>query len=231
MFILKWVGSHEHIIIFRKPLLLPQTCIYATHFKAALRNSFTKLEDCERVWIVEIIRSNYALWALSSEGGNTDQPTAALYNGPAPHHRIEDRRLEGIPIHKIIKLIPNINEIKMKPLHNGFKSQCQFHEICSVKGKVWVHPYLCQSDTVEVTAWRRRCWIPDTTTPLILDMDGRAASGDAGQWWHGVREVWSVDTSLIVFETRSRSRQGSSINYRVSSAASTGPRLDNGVSI
>ena len=104
MFILKWVGSHERIIIFRKPLLLPQTCIYATHFKAALRNSFTKLEDCERVWIVEIIRSNYALWALSSEPENTDQPTAALYNGPAPHHRIEDRRLEGI--HMIIKLMP-----------------------------------------------------------------------------------------------------------------------------
>ena len=53
----------------------------------------------------------------------------------------------------IIKFIPNtLNEIKMKPLHNGFKSQCQFYEICSVKGKVWVHPYLCQSDTKEVTA-------------------------------------------------------------------------------
>ena len=95
-----------------------------------------------------------------------------------PLRTIEDRRLEGI--HMIIKLIPNINEIKMKPLHNGFKSQCQFHEICSVKGKVWVHPYLCQSDTVEVTAWRRRCWIPDTT--------------DTGYGWESC--VWRCGTMV-----------------------------------
>ena len=57
----------------------------------------------------------------------------------------------------IIKFIPNtLNEIKMKPLHNGFKSQCQFYEICSVKGKVWVHPYLCQSDREEVSDLRSR---------------------------------------------------------------------------
>ena len=205
MFILKWVGSHEHIIIFRKPLLLPQTCIYTTHFKAALRNSFTKLEDCERVWIVEIIRSNYALWALSSEPENTDQPTAALYNGPAPHHRIEDRRLEGIPIHKIIKLIPNINEIKMKPLHNGFKSQCQFHEICSVKGKVWVHPYLCQSDTVEVTARRRRCWIPDTTDTGYGWESCVWRRGTMVTWSQGGVECWHQPHCLrdtITIQTR-----------------------------